>query len=171
VYCDEESLGTEEKARYEEVLVKLNLLNMNLDEPDMHKLDFESYKLIFSSWLDGRNLIRLDKNKSLYTITFKEYSLKTGFNDAIIERYYKREISENDWNRFEALIYKHHFWTTDLFKERLVADGCGIIIEGRRPQASRCGKKIDQIVIRFSPDNEDEIGILYREVMEYFIKD
>ena len=133
----------------------LQTLYNYLGEPDYSKSEVESYRLLSGAADElTKSIIRLDKTKSGYTISYKIFSAMAtadrDMNVNIVEED-RFDLSEEDWNTFIKLIYDKKFWTMPEMTGKTGYKGITYFIEGARPQAKTCDKRTEHMVTRWNP--------------------
>lgn len=102
-------------------------------------------------------------------LTFKEFEYDDKSNTPILIENLEIELSVKDWNHVKYLINNFNFWTTKEYKEKIVTDGHGYIIEGYRPEAKNCGKLERKLVFRGGAPDIDEINWMCSDLISIYI--
>lgn len=166
---ENESYKLEINEDFEAMKIHIDSVNRKIEETDYTELDYESYRLIYSSGqIKEFKLLRIDRTNNGDKLTYKEFSSPEYMKGEFAVTYFKeRKLLDFQWDYLENLIYEYDFWTADLYRVRTTLGGNAFILEGNRPQAEMCNKKVRNIVMRGSPTEDDEIGQLCLKIIEY----
>ncbi len=122
------------------------------------------YHLLYYSSFGFGKSIKIENKNSEYFLSVNHFPEKGNYSNG---KNYEIKISKEEWNKFEMMIYEFNFWTESQFKaNRDVLDGYCYFLEGHRPEALKCNKKVHQIVFRGSP-GYDKIGALCDYICDY----
>ncbi|MEL7122872.1 MAG: hypothetical protein AAFO07_25720 [Bacteroidota bacterium] len=139
------------------------LLEM-FDENSVKDFKNEAYHLQFYSSHGYGKSVKFEKRLKGGTISVKCIRNEDWFTDC---RDYQIEIDSTDWRILENIIYEFDFWTVEDFRSRKnVLDGYVYFLEGNRPEAITCNKKIYKLVARASP-KYDKIEALCENILEF----
>ncbi|WP_421799539.1 hypothetical protein [Haliscomenobacter sp.] len=133
-------------------------------EKSVKGINYGAYHLQFySSFGYGKSVKFVNKN-GVYSIAVKCITKEELYPDC---KEYAIRIDKEEWNELERMIYEFNFWTEEDFKtSKDVLDGYAYILEGNRPEAKKCNKKIYKLVGRGSP-KYDKIGALCDYILGY----
>ena len=119
----------------------------------------EIYRLLWLRTFENPVVIRIERDKESYQLYWKVSSGKGGYEPGELTTYKSRQISKTEWNKFEELINKMEFWTSETVEKKLHGDdGSRWVIEG----VSENGYHVTD---RWTPKNND-----YRTCGEFLIK-
>ena len=147
-----------EAFKYRDTLLK------RFNEFPLNRQSHSSYHFMFYSSHGFGKSVKFEKKESSYKLSLKSISKKdwVSYGDN-----YEIEITQEEWNKFEQMIYEFNFWTESAFKtNKNVLDGFVYFLEGYRPEALKCNKKTYQFVGRGSPEY-DKIGSLCACINDY----
>jgi len=154
----EDSTLKSEAFKYREILLK------RFNELPLNQQSHSSYHFIFYSSHGFGKSVKFEKMDSSYKLSLKSLSKKgwVSYGDN-----YEIEITQEEWDKFEQMIYEFNFWTESAFRtNKNVLDGFVYFLEGYRPEALKCNKRTYQFVGRGSPEY-DKIGSLCSYINEY----
>ena len=133
------------------------------NEKSIKELPYESYQLLYFTSHGYGKLIRFEKIDSSYSMEVKCIKNPDFFscNDSLIE------ITEDEWDQLEEMIYEFNFWTEESFrKPRESLDGYIFLLEGNRPEAEKCNKKTYSLIGR-GPFRYDKMSALCWNIVDY----
>ncbi len=134
------------------------------EETPIKGLNYKAYHLFFYSSFGYGESIKFEINHYGCFLTVKCIGKGHSCPEC---RNYKAKITEEEWNRLEAMIHEFDFWTAEPFrKNEGVLDGYVLFLEGNKPEAAVCDQKTYQFVGRSSP-RFDKMGALCNYIMEY----
>lgn len=124
----------------------------------------EAYQMIFYSTHNYGKLIKIENSGTGAIISVKCIEL-------IEAGYYCAEgdlkIDSSDWNTFQSMIYEFNYWTENQIEINTgYLDGSGFLLEGNRPEATKCGKKNYNLAVRGNPEY-DKIAALCEEIIVF----
>ncbi len=130
----------------------INKYLVKYQEPELGQLKQECYRLIWSNvFNDTAHVITIGKD-----LTFIHKKLpKNPDSTRIIAEKIEIKLLKREWRALQQSVYKNKYWTLPREIDRYGCDGGTWIIEGRRPDAARCGKRDYHIVSRWSPEEGD----------------
>ena len=147
-----------------EALTTHKSLLRKFNEDSVEELNHESYQMQFYSSHGNGKLIRFEKKNSGGILSVK-CNGKVDWQSECKE--YQIDIELDEWHVIENMIYEFNFWTSEEFREnKNVLDGYVYFLEGKRPKAEKCNKKIFKLVGRSSP-RYDKIAALCENILEY----
>ncbi|MEZ4804395.1 MAG: hypothetical protein R2852_02630 [Bacteroidia bacterium] len=153
-----------DSASSREVLEFQKYLFTTFDESSIKGLNNEAYLLQFYSSHGYGESVKFEKKNGGGLVSIKCKNKKDIFEDCFD---YQIKISSEEWDILEKMIYEFNFWVADDFGvKRVVLDGSAYLLEGNRPEAKKCNKKIYKLVSRISPQY-DKMGALCNNILEY----
>ena len=148
----------EEAFEYQEILLE------RFGESSVKELNHEAYHFQFYSSHGYGKSIKFENKIGGCSISVKCKSKKDWFEEC---KEYQMGIGKDEWNELEKMIYEFNFWTDEDFRgNRDVLDGYVYFLEGKRPEAEKCNKKIYKLVGRGSP-RYDKMGALCESILDY----
>ena len=126
------------------------------NEPPMSSLNYDAYRFVHKySLRDTIYVIRIEKQNSSSHLIYKKLLRNREKDSAFtILKERKLEISMTEWADFEQLMYQNDYWTLPKETIKSVLDGGAWIIEGRRPNVEKCGKRSSHIVVTNYPEGK-----------------
>ncbi|GEM_PF-6741851 len=159
IYADNKVDST----RLSQVLKYKDILLERFNETSIRGLNDEAYHLMFYSAHGFGKSVKFEKNSGAYSLSVK-CVLKRDWYPC---KAYSIKISEQEWNVLRQMTIDFNFWTEkQIDTPKNVLDGHTYFLEGVRPDAERCGKKIYNIAARSSPDY-NKIGALCEYILQY----
>jgi len=122
------------------------------NEPEMNTLDHESYRLFFGHvFSDTIHIIRIGNSNSNYYFMHKKL-IRDSDTTAVVVENIEKNLPISEWKIFKKSIYRNEYWMLPREIDKEGLDGGTWTIEGRRPDAEICKKRIYHIVSRWSPE-------------------
>ena len=148
-----------------ELKQNFDVLFSALGESNIDSSAFETYRFFYGAYDDSLKVLLNVTNKNddyvLRKVVFTAKSLEqvTIYNDN------KINLKASDWDALQNDLYAHKYWTENNEGEVKGIRGASLYIEGSRPQAKSCGKRIYHLIHKWNPKN-DPLFKTYKVLLE-----
>ncbi|MGB0869270.1 MAG: hypothetical protein ACPGSD_06710 [Flavobacteriales bacterium] len=148
-----------------ELKQNFDVLFLALGESNIDSSAFETYRFFYGAYEDSlKVLLKVTNENSDYVLRKVVFTAKS-LEQVTIYQDDKIDLNSSDWNALQSNLYEHKYWTQNNEGDLKGIRGASLYIEGSRPQAKSCGKRIYHLIHKWNPKN-DPLFKIYKGLFE-----